>query len=213
VSTKLANLGLPSDQSDIYSVMEKIRATDVKLTTQSALSARERSRKTKYIRKGKLNLSTKRGVTNGTARYVEMLEQQQSQLVAGVRQMYRKLLNGEIWPGLALPEQQDGFPLTHDILERLNVLHMTGENPVGLEAFENNLEKLQQRISSSTQLESELVHTDTAGDERWNIHGVVQQGIGIDTYNSTKRNIIRGQPDEFGDRGLPDEILRWCGID
>jgi hypothetical protein len=90
--------------------------------------------------------------------------------------MYRKLLNGEKWPGSALPEQ-DGFPLTHDILERLDVLHMP-----------------------------EPIHADTARDD-----GGVQLGIGIDTYNSTNKNIIRGEPDEFGDRG--SEILRWCEID
>jgi hypothetical protein len=105
-----------------------------------------------------------------------MLEQQQSQLVAGMRQMYRKLLNGENWPGSALPEQQEGFPLTHDILERLDVLHMTGENPVGSEAFEDDLDKIQQRLlengasyvprrsSPSTDSEPELAHADSPRD-------------------------------------------------
>lgn len=105
-----------------------------------------------------------------------MLEQQQSQLVAGVRQMYRKLLNGESWPGSALPEQQEGFPLTHDILDRLDVLHMTGENPVGSEAFEDDLDKIQQRLldngasyvprrsSPSTDSEPDLAHADSPRD-------------------------------------------------
>jgi hypothetical protein len=105
-----------------------------------------------------------------------MLEQQQSQLVAGVRQMYRKLLDGETWPGSALPEQQEGFPLTHDILERLDVLHMTGENPVGSEAFDDDLESVQQRLldngalyvprrsSPSTDSEPELAHADSPRD-------------------------------------------------
>lgn len=87
--------------------------------------------------------------------------------------MYRKLLNGESWPGSAIPEQYEGFPLTHDILERLDVLHMTGENPVGSEAFEDNFEKLQQRLvesgasfdqrtsSPSTDSEPDLSHIDS----------------------------------------------------
>jgi len=74
-----------------------------------------------------------------------MLEQQQSQLVAGLREMYTSLVKSGRWPGSSLKEH-DGFPLTHDILERLGVLHMTGENPVGPENFEDNLEVLQARL-------------------------------------------------------------------
>jgi hypothetical protein len=80
------------------------------------------------------------------ARYVEMLEQQQSQLVAGVREMYKKLLSGETWPGSPLQDGQEGYPLTHDILERLDVLHMTGDNPVKSELFEDDLSRLQERL-------------------------------------------------------------------
>jgi len=68
-----------------------------------------------------------------------------AQLVAGLREMYKKLLNGESWPGSPL-QDHDGYPLTHDILERLDVLHMTGENPIKSEAFEDDFNRLQERL-------------------------------------------------------------------
>jgi hypothetical protein len=112
-------------------------------------------------------------VSHFILRYVEMLEQQQAQLVAGVRSMYKKLLNGETWPGSPLLESSEGFPLTHDVLERLEVLHMTGENPVGSEDFEDDFNKIQQRLidggasyvarrsSPSTDSEPDLAHADS----------------------------------------------------
>jgi hypothetical protein len=75
-----------------------------------------------------------------------MLEQQQSQLVAGIREMYKKLLHGDNWSGSPLHDSQDGFPLTHDILERLDVLHMTGDNPVKSESFEDDLPRMRERL-------------------------------------------------------------------
>jgi len=76
--------------------------------------------------------------------YVEMLEQQQSQLVSGLRELYKRLQAGESWPGKPLKESHGGFPLTHDILERLNVLHSM-ESSMTHEGFEDDLEVLQQR--------------------------------------------------------------------
>jgi hypothetical protein len=113
--------------------------------------------------------------SNCRARYVEMLEQQQSQLVAGIREMYKKLLSGESWPGSPLQDGQEGHPLTHDILERLDVLHMTGDNPVKSESFEDDLSLLQERLieggasyvhhhrqgSVSSDSEPGLAHTDS----------------------------------------------------
>lgn len=76
--------------------------------------------------------------------YVEMLEQQQAQLVSGLREMYRRLQAGESWPGKALKESHGGFPLTHDILERLNVLH-SADSSMSHDAFEDDLDALQDR--------------------------------------------------------------------
>lgn len=77
--------------------------------------------------------------------YVEMLEQQQSQLVSGLRELYRRLQAGESWPGKSLKESQGGFPLTHDILERLNVLQSSTDPSVTHQGFEDDLQVLQQR--------------------------------------------------------------------
>jgi len=107
--------------------------------------------------------------------YVEMLEQQQSQLVAGVRTMYQKLVENEAWPGTPLHEQTEGHPLTHDILDRLNVLGMTGDSPAASGGnFEEDLETLQRQLlqrgasfaggargSPSTDSEPGLAHTDS----------------------------------------------------
>jgi hypothetical protein len=105
-----------------------------------------------------------------------MLEQQQSQLVAGVRTMYHKLVESEAWPGTPLHDQTEGHPLTHDILDRLNVLGMTGDSPAaGGETFEEDLETLQRQLlqrgahftssgthgSPSTDSEPGLAHSDS----------------------------------------------------
>ncbi len=52
-----------------------------------------------------------------------MLEQQQTQLVAGLRELYRRLQQHEPWPGPALLAESGGHPLTHDILHRLGLVH------------------------------------------------------------------------------------------
>jgi len=74
-----------------------------------------------------------------------MLEQQQNQIVAGLREMYRILRENGTWPGEALPEYE-GNPLTHDILSRLRVLHMTGTDSEETERFEDNLNTLHKKL-------------------------------------------------------------------
>lgn len=78
--------------------------------------------------------------------YVEMLEQQQAQLVAGLRELYSRLQTGQGWPGQPLQEAQGGHPLTHDILERLDLLHPTGEGASNYEGFEEDCSRMQQRL-------------------------------------------------------------------
>jgi hypothetical protein len=72
-----------------------------------------------------------------------MLEQQQSQLVSGLQELYKRLCNSEQWDGVKL-EEVDGRPLTHDILSALRILEskQCGET----EGFEENVEKLQARL-------------------------------------------------------------------
>ncbi|EXJ89979.1 hypothetical protein A1O3_03046 [Capronia epimyces CBS 606.96] len=76
--------------------------------------------------------------------YVEMLESQQAQLVAGLQELYKRTQNGQGWPGSALKETSHGIPLTHDILERLGVLKQDGHATEGV--FEEDLTALQQRL-------------------------------------------------------------------
>lgn len=78
--------------------------------------------------------------------YVEMLEQQQTQLVAGLRELYSRLQKGEGWPGQPLRESSGGHPLTHDILERLDLLHSSSDNSVNYEGFEEDCSRMQQKL-------------------------------------------------------------------
>lgn len=105
-----------------------------------------------------------------------MLEQQQSQLVAGLRELYRKLQAGEGWPGAPLESVHDGHPLTHDILERLDLLHSNPDSPIKQEGFEEDLSRLQQRLiengasfvrrrgSVSSDSDPGLAHSETSHD-------------------------------------------------
>ena len=52
---------------------------------------------------------------------VQILEQQRSLLVDGVRKLYKKLQDGENWPGAPV-ELHGGHPRIQDILERLGVI-------------------------------------------------------------------------------------------
>lgn len=75
------------------------------------------------------------------SRYVEMLEQQQTWLVHGLQELYRRTLEGEGWPGDRLKPEPNGHPLTHDLLTRLGALdHTKGEH------FEENPEAMQQEL-------------------------------------------------------------------
>jgi hypothetical protein len=73
-----------------------------------------------------------------------MLENQQSQLVTGLQELYKLTQNGQGWIGSPLKETSHGAPLTHDILERLGALkqdgHATGD------VFEEDLGVMQQRL-------------------------------------------------------------------
>jgi hypothetical protein len=129
----------------ISSVTERVLAVGAKLTTRYAYSGRGRSRKTKYIRKGTYQLLLAGHQTN-PRRYVEMLEQQQTQLVAGLRDLYSRLQRGESWPGQPLREASSGHPLTHDILERLHLLNSPSENGSNYEGFDDDCNRMQRKL-------------------------------------------------------------------
>jgi hypothetical protein len=79
--------------------------------------------------------------------YVEMLEQQQTQLVSGLKEMYQRLLKAAAWEGPSLDETS-GHPLTHDILSALNLLEPKHDDSGELEVFEESCDKLQSRMVS-----------------------------------------------------------------
>ncbi|KAL6718993.1 Fluconazole resistance protein 1 [Lecanora helva] len=54
--------------------------------------------------------------------YVQMLERQQAQLIAGLQELYRRTQTGEGWTAPTLEPSHYGQPLTHKILEGLGLL-------------------------------------------------------------------------------------------
>ncbi|KAK5082090.1 Fluconazole resistance protein 1 [Lithohypha guttulata] len=80
--------------------------------------------------------------------YVEMLESQQAQLVAGIQELYRRLQVGEGWEGPRLKETAGGTPLTHEILDHLGALKH--DNQHSSTTFEDSPETLQSKLSVTT---------------------------------------------------------------
>jgi hypothetical protein len=76
-----------------------------------------------------------------------MLENQQSQLVSGLQELYKRTQNGQGWIGSPLKETGLGVPLTHDILERLGALKQDGHSAGDI--FEEDLNLMQQRLIAS----------------------------------------------------------------
>ena len=75
-----------------------------------------------------------------------MLEQQQTQLVNGLHELYKRITNGRGWEGQILNDSGNGRPLTHDILSHLGVLQLEKSSPsIG---FEDDVDTLQQRLMS-----------------------------------------------------------------
>ena len=76
--------------------------------------------------------------------YVEMLEQQQEKLVNGIRELYARAISSGSWTGAPLQNTPKGYPLTHDILERLGFLRLSPQDEI--ERFEENTDILRQRM-------------------------------------------------------------------
>ncbi|KAI4109025.1 MAG: hypothetical protein L6R37_000743 [Teloschistes peruensis] len=73
-----------------------------------------------------------------------MLEQQQLQLVAGLQNLYKRTIDNQGWPGRPLDITSTGHPLVHDILERLDAIHIEGANAPN--HFEEDFDVMQQRL-------------------------------------------------------------------
>lgn len=80
-----------------------------------------------------------------------MLEQQQTQLVNGLQELYKRVTKNEGWQGDLLDITPNGHPLTHDILERLDALRIEGHPSP--DRFEEDTELLQKKL-----LEDDAVH-------------------------------------------------------
>lgn len=77
--------------------------------------------------------------------YVEILERQQDQLVAALRQSYRLLKEANAWSGPPLAET-DGHPLTHDLLAALHVLEPDYEITKANTIFEEDYDKIRSSL-------------------------------------------------------------------
>lgn len=137
----------------VYSVTAPIHANVVALIMRYVNLAREGKPVIKHIRQGKSRAHDfwQVYIANICRRYVEMLEEQQAQLVCGLREFYNQAINGHPWPGKPLPKVNNGYPLTHDILQRLGVLkpigipHASGQTA----RFEDDLALMQKRLLES----------------------------------------------------------------
>lgn len=87
-----------------------------------------------------------------------MLEQQQEKLVNATRDLYIRAVKGETWPGAPLQATTKGYPLTHDILERLGLLKL---GPQDEGAFEEDTERLRQNMIRTIKQEENQYPTPT----------------------------------------------------
>jgi hypothetical protein len=73
--------------------------------------------------------------------YVEMLERQQTQLVAGLHALYRRLTENESWNGEKLPEY-DNRPRTQDILASLGLVQPPKHADSQVEEFQEHFSSI-----------------------------------------------------------------------
>lgn len=89
-----------------------------------------------------------------------MLEQQQCQLVNGIRELYKGAIDNSCWSGAPLTVTATGHPLTHDILERIGALKV---EPFDEDAdFEDDFAALR-RTAAAHEAERMTPRPSTAG--------------------------------------------------
>jgi len=76
--------------------------------------------------------------------FVEQLENNQPLMVAGLQEMYKRMVAAGAWEGPLLKDSLHGAPLTHDILEKLGVLKKDTEG--NMEYFEDDPEMIKVRL-------------------------------------------------------------------
>ncbi|GAB7346156.1 hypothetical protein MBLNU457_4901t1 [Dothideomycetes sp. NU457] len=115
--------------------------------------------------------------------YVEMLEQQQGQLVAGLQETYRRLMDANLWPGAPLSETE-GHPLTHDILARLNIVSNKTDAD---DMFEEDCEALQQRLVNQGAPYMTRRGSNDSESDHSQTHGHKRSRSGLDTPIASPR--------------------------
>lgn len=95
--------------------------------------------------------------------YVEMLEQQQTQLVSGLVLLYEKLQNAGAWEGPSLDVNNEGKPYTHYILQALDLLETKADGST--EDFEDDPVKLQDKLFADARHSSHHHRTHSFSSE------------------------------------------------
>lgn len=83
-------------------------------------------------------------VTDNSNSYVEILEFQQTRLIKGLQELYRRTQNDQGWSGAPLDESENGAPLTHEILERIGALKRDAREEPPHDIYGRRLSALQQ---------------------------------------------------------------------
>lgn len=94
-----------------------------------------------------------------------MLEDQQSQMVTGLQELYKRVQHGRGWTGPPVEMTPDGVPLTFSILQRLGAIKR--ENDDKTRMFEEDVVTVKQHfISREAEYFqcSSLTHSDSEGD-------------------------------------------------
>lgn len=112
-----------------------------------------------------------------------MLEQQQEKLVNATRELYTRAVDGGRWPGQPLQVTPKGYPLTHDILERLGLLKL-GSQDDG--TFEEDTEILRQKMMIIKQEENPYSTPTTTQSEL--------SPVDSPNYELTSRSFVDGMP-------------------
>ncbi|KAL4894326.1 hypothetical protein BDV59DRAFT_176227 [Aspergillus ambiguus] len=137
--------------------------------------------------------------------YVEMLEQQQAWLVAGLQALYRRVHDGDGWPGEPLKCEPNGHPLTHDLLTRLGALDQSKgerfeENP---DAMQHELWKQNAAAASTASTTAHMQRQDSSDASSDSAHSPVAPARFVDPFAQqmppTPPNHSPG-----GARGKPD---------
>ena len=92
-----------------------------------------------------------------------MLEQQQTQLVTGLQELYKRTSLSDTWKGTVLSDFGGGRPLTHDILQSLGVIK--SHNHIDSGSFEDDLDTMQQKLASCGASYEQQDSPETESDE------------------------------------------------